>query len=326
MSSSSRLSRPLRAYGALAGALALMACACPYPGLALGDWRGDLVLHEFAIPKGGFILVRLKVAGRPAVAVIDTGSTYSVYDRRMRALLGAEREEIEVETPLGIIRQRQFDAPPIAVGKARLRHRRGTVACDDLENMRLASGQRFDMVLGMDVLESTIIQLDFKAGRGAFLRDYDGALEPATPLRWGGGTLWTIASGAGFRATWFRIDTGFVFHGFGSLDAALFTALQRKSLLRRVAARGTAAGNLSARDDVRVVNARYAERIRIGDHEYRGAEFLMAHGNTLGLGFLSQHVATIDCQKKRLYLRRIADPTNVRFGATIDSGIEVMRK
>jgi hypothetical protein len=310
------------------GVLVLIACAGARPPRAIAESHRDLVLHEFEIRKNRFILVPVKVAGRSVMAVLDTGSTYSVYDRKMRGVLGEERAGIEVDTPLGRFCQQQFEGPPIVAGRTRLSHGGGPVGCADLENMRLASGQRFEMVLGMDALSGVVIRLDFRTGRGSFLRDCECSCASVTPLEWGGGTLWAAVSGARLPATWFKIDTAFIYPGFGSLDSALFESLQDAGLLRDVAERGV--GSVpDVRGSIHVFTARYASHLSMGAHNYDGAEFLKAQGNSIGLGFLSHYVATIDCQRRRLFLQHDAachtrPPTEHPDGARTNTRTQAM--
>jgi hypothetical protein len=155
-------------------------------------------------------------------------------------------------------------------------------------------------ILGMDVLKNHVIQIDFDAGRIAFLDDVpesqrDGG--EAFAITYNRMKMPQMKLAVGDQPPQdFAVDTGCQASGTLEIDG-----FRRAVALNSLKPVDTLASTVTG-----VVKSRQIRtgRVTAGPLEYQGLIFSEAGGNFLGLDFLSRHVVTFDFAHGKLYLKK----------------------
>jgi hypothetical protein len=254
------------------------------------------VLAEFAVdPRAEAIFLPVRVGGEERLFLLDTGSTLSVFDRRLSS--GASIGEIPVTPPSGPpVEKGLYPAPEAFVGGLDMRGS-GPVLYNDFAQMRAVTDRSVWGVIGIQFLKRYIVQLDLDAGKVRFL-------DPRTHPRADWGSAMPILSGPGgipavaARITGqppeeFEIDTGD--NSGGDLDRAVFQRLfphRRGARSKDLLFTGIESSSLGR-----------ASEVTVGDISFHGIVFESADMSSLGLAFVRRSMITFDFPRGTMYLK-----------------------
>ncbi len=285
-----------------------------------GHLPGD-ELEAFPISRAAEpIVVPVTIGDKSYPFLVDSGSTFTVFDTSLVSLLGDEVERKTILTPAG---QKEFQlARPKAASVGRLPlGKDSSVVLHDLTRLREASGLDIRGYLGMDFLSRHVVRIDFDRGRLTFLRSAGDGAGQRLPLRLEGGRAWVEARLAGAPSPeWFLLDTGHVGLDSGRLRPELISQLERAGKLRVVGVTKveTAGGRMEVKQG-------FLEALNLGQFEHKNLLFASTRDcNAFSLEFCARYVATFDFPGRAVYLRessRHASPDQV--GAT---GLALIRR
>ncbi len=258
---------------------------------------------EFRFPRGQIpLFLPVRFGPRTYDFLLDTGCTGTVFDLSFRPLLGRPKRAMGMSSPGNPLVVQAFAAPRAFVGPFDLADC-NEVVCANLKSFTPILGREVHGILGMDILRTHVVQIDFDQGRIAFLDDgreghSDWGWE--LPITFNQMKMPQIKVVVGDQPEQdFTIDTGA--GGSGAVTKDLFERLLAKGDSRTAdTAVATGAGVIHSRD-VR------SGRATVGPLEYQGLIFTEGNSNRLGLDFLSRHVVTFDFPRRRLYLKKGAD-------------------
>ncbi|MBY8822535.1 aspartyl protease family protein [Sphingomonas colocasiae] len=189
-------------------------------GCAPADW------HDFDVDRDRHIRVPVTIAGIPFSAVLDSGATRSVIDRRIADRLGLTAQAgytargltDDVEGAIG-------EAATVRIGDIALSLSMGVL---DLGALSTASSRPIDVVLGREIFEQGIVDIDFRKERIRFLnrdcRPGDGRAI-VLPLRNKDGMYSVTAAVEGRGDVDFLLDLGSTVSVYLSPSYALETKL-----------------------------------------------------------------------------------------------------
>ncbi|HUY90803.1 MAG TPA: aspartyl protease family protein [Pirellulales bacterium] len=273
--------------------------------VALSGAAAAQVVEEFDFAaQADFIFLPVAVRGQTLRFIVDTGSTGSVFNGRLRHLLGEPRGTARVATVAGVEEIERFEAPATKLGKLEIRYDRGRVYCQDFGDAFRCPSKPIDGVLGIDALKAFVVSIDFDEGK---LRVLDSvAPEPGegVPLIWHKqrGFLegpFALATLAGRSHREFLIDTGSHSRNSGGVEARFFDWLSDNGDLDWLGYT-----DISSFSKTATVRQGRANSIAVGGFEYRGAVFDRMKKNSLGLGFLCRFKVTFDFPNNVMYLRK----------------------
>jgi predicted aspartyl protease len=172
-------------------------------GCTSADW------HDFDVDRDRHIRVPVTIAGVAFSAVLDSGATRSVIDRRIAGQLGLRMQP--GYTARGLTRDVEGaigEAATVRIGDIALSLSMGVL---DLGALSKASSRPIDVVLGREIFEQGIVDIDFRKGRIRFLnrdcrRRDDRAI--VLPLRNKDGMYSVTATVEGKRDVDFLLDLG----------------------------------------------------------------------------------------------------------------------
>jgi hypothetical protein len=262
-------------------------------------WANTGQLNELSFDKEiPLILLPVKYNGKKHLFLLDTGSTYTVYDLSFKKNLGDVRKRQTVQTPGGQFVLELYDAPDAYLGAHNIVGS-GRVACMDLTMLDFIFGKKVSGFIGMDFLKKHVIQIDFDKGTLAFLTP-----EKKQGSVWGEEFVMTYVwdvpfiTGSlsdGSRAD-FAVDTGHNF--FGNLGRRLFENLTSKQNVETIELLTYSATGNSRSRSTRI------DKFSIGSFDYEGAILQEGELNQLGTGFLARHIVTFDFPNGKLYLKK----------------------
>jgi hypothetical protein len=261
---------------------------------------GPAALHgDFAISKNGrFILLPVHAADREILCLLDTGAGLSAFDVTLRKLLGAPQPARLVDAPGGRARVETFAWPQIKLGEQTISSSK-PVACIDLENVRRASDSQVYGVIGMDVLATSRLQIDFDRGVLKFLDRIDPTREELghrIPLRIAeDGTPHLFGAIDETREEQFLIDTG---AQGNSLAIDIFDELVDQGRIRL----GASFASTTIAGETRGERGRL-DRVTFGPFTHKQLRFSRVRMSSLGLRFLSRFRVLLDFPGKCLYLQ-----------------------
>jgi hypothetical protein len=244
--------------------------------------------------KGDLLYLPVRVAGRDALFVVDTGSPVTVLDTSLESRLGPRLGSVRTgyawygHADMGL-----YPAPEISIGRVRLATG-DTVQTDEL---RRRFPRRETMgILGMDVLRNYCVQFDFASHRVRFFpsaASAGGNLGRAFSLSNSGVRAFTDIAFLSPSRHRFLVDTGC------NIDAVmkpepfeLAIVTQPPLAVRQFRTPGGQAVRGASFAGGRVAGQPYINLLVDG-----------ASDNFLGLRFLSRHLVTIDFPRKVMYLR-----------------------
>lgn len=261
----------------------------------------ETVLERFPIAKNAYsLVVPVEVEGKRYLFLLDTGASYTVYDKRLRYLLGEQLRRLQVETPFGRCTMPIYQAPEAKMGKLSLAQN-APVGVADLEIMRQVGDEEIYGILGMDNLSKYVLRIDFDRLEVVFLRSLGP--EPGERLnlsfRFGLPHVPIRFAGAD-HSELFLLDTGMRGHDSGDLKTEFFDKLNRKKKmssmveLRTVGLPGTVRSSWQGK----------IESLSFANHRHEQLVFTRSQTNLLSLRFCSRYVMSFDFPMQALYLKK----------------------
>ncbi len=260
--------------------------------------RPTETIEEFELSQpDSALIVPVRIAGANYRFALDTSLVRSEVDFSLRGRLG---REIDRDEPLAGERGDDnpiYEAPAMSLGKLRLRPPIA-MACSDFTLKRQVLGEKIDGALGMDVLQELVISIDFDAARVRVLRSAGPWLGAPIRLLRHRGRLFVTATLADGQTAPFWIDTGQNGPLAGTLDARSFARLKQADRLEVI---GNAYQSSGAETNKRSVGR---TTITLPDAAQQIVAFNSADVNSIGLGYLSRYLVTLDFPDNMIYLRR----------------------
>jgi predicted aspartyl protease len=253
---------------------------------------------EFKTGKDGrLLLLRGTVNQTPTTFVVDTGATRTIFDVGFKNELGEPLGASPVASPDGEVQLQEFACPSIRFEELKVQASQ-PVFCFDLTQMRVASGESFTAVLGMDILQQLWLEVDFDKGMLRLTKPVDGS-KPAPTL--GVGLPITLKAGtphvevrSGSLSASFMVDTA---ASNSCLDAQAFDDLAHTGHLQPGPeyVSLTAVGRRSARIGL-------LESLEVGPFSHRDLLVEESGMNLLGLSYLSRYRLAFDFPNSVVYL------------------------
>jgi hypothetical protein len=288
--------RPLRCFLGLI-LLAPLVLVLPIRGDPKPAAEEASVLARFPVATDGdALLLPVTFKGKTYHFLLDTGSNLNFFDPVL-PLEGAG-EENAAQTPTGTVAVRTVAAPEATLGKFSLRTKEPALVAD-LSWARQGSDLDIHGGIGMSFLRRHVVRLDFDRGEVLFLKSAGGDSGEAFPLAWDRGAPIVNLELPGWGREWFHVDTGDVGEQAGTLSTPLVDGLVQTGLAEVIGTSvNTAAGGTMIRRGSRL------KSVRLGESTTSNILFRESQISTLGLGFLSRFVVTIDFPNGTLYLKK----------------------
>jgi hypothetical protein len=274
---------------------------------------------EFRIGKEGrLILLPVQLGQKTYSFVLDTGCSRTIFDTTLKGQLGTHLGSTSLMTAGGQLDLQTFDWPRAGLGNQTLKSDR-SVLCQDLKEIREFTGEEVFGILGMDVLYSSLLQIDFDNGVVRFLerlpmdREELGEKLSMELPEFDQPTVVAVVGGE--RLAEFLIDTG---ADAPTLNTRLFDALVKQQLLRIGMPYDaiTPAGRIH-------VKAGRLDNLSIASFEHESTRVVRGSENAIGLRYLSRFTVTFDFPEEALYLRKGKRYSKPDAGAT--SGLVLRR-
>jgi hypothetical protein len=258
------------------------------------------IIERFLIQKGDDgLFVPVRVNGNTVDFLLDTGCTYTVFDRSLTsgASVGSQRArgaEDAVDVPF-------FSTPPSSVGHLDLPLFAPAIGAIDMRFGSEVLGRDVLGFLGMDFLRNFVVEINFDIGTVLFLKTVRDKHATQHELTSEAGMPCIGATFAGQAVPHVLIDTGSLGHGSGSIEADLVKELINAGRARRVgnSLTYTLSGPV-VNDEIR------ANNLMVGGLTLRDPILTKSKGNRLSLNYLSRYLVTFDFPNKRLYLSKSA--------------------
>lgn len=265
--------------------------AFPSRAISAEPWKpaGELARVKFD-NACGLILLPVTVDGQAHQFVLDTGCTGTMVDSTLAKNL-RQLSKRQVGTAGELLEVSVHAAPRLEIG-ALYCHRMSEVGAMDLTTLRTALGKDFQGIIGMDLLRSMILHIDYDNGLVVLCDAQSDSKPPGaqTPLILDDSLSPKIlVRPRGVDAAVFLIDTGA--GKTGSFDKGLMNSLRRVG-------EGVHTGitRQSLRGDGSVVPdplERCAE-VEFAGHRHANLIFSQGQSNKLGSDFLRRHRVTLD--------------------------------
>ncbi len=254
---------------------------------------------EFQIGTDGrLMLVPVRVNNRDVLCLVDTGASLTAFDVSLRDVLGEPAGLRVLNAPGARVRVESYEWPAVTIGGRLLKSPRPVVAID-LEDMRRASNAKIYGVIGMDVLQSCRVQIDFDRGRLRFLNSLPrnpAELGEKLPLRMEeDGVPYLRGSLGGGLDEWFVIDTRALGN---SLQEDVFDELRERKQLQL----GASSASMTVAGEMRGDRGKIRE-FRMGRFRHAGLRFSRVRMSSLGLRYFSRFRVVFDFPGEALYVR-----------------------
>ncbi len=259
-----------------------------------------LIQGDFPIGKDGrLILLPVRLNDREFLCLLDTGASLTGFDVSLRDELGEPAGRRMLNAGGAQIRVESFVWPKVTLDGRPLQTDK-PIVCIDLEGLRRLSNAKILGVIGMDVLGSCRIQVDFDNGRLRFLpalpKKLDELGEKVTVQFGPDGTPFIRGTINGSSDHWFLIDTGA--QGNSLADDVFDELLQGGGLQP-----GSTFANATVAGEIRGQSGKIAT-FQVGRFVKSDLRFERLNLGSLGLRQLSRFRATFDFPGKCLYLRK----------------------
>lgn len=282
-----------------------------------------LVQEEFAVPRGGDVLVLpVTIGGTRHWFALYTGSSNSVFDKSLRGFMGEPLGAGGASTGDDSLPVELFAWPKnVRMGQMPVWSSQPVVLAD-LSSVRRSTGYDIDGLLGMDFLRAQIVRVDFDAGRLWFLRDVSGENGRRLPLTFAKSGLPSVSVDLGDGSQDCVVNTGSTGPQDGELTSAIMDLLLVRGRARAYDDGGSAF--TGGRDNARCA---VLQSIRLAGFESRGLTFSEAPLNMLGLGYWSRFAITLDFREGMLYVapgnhfERPSSPENLRVSLVRERGL-----
>lgn len=262
-----------------------------------GEEDDDNIVESFEVAgNGDTLLIPVTVAGQKYQFVLDTGCTVSVFDTSLRDSLVATDEMVPFNDGERVA---LYECRNATIGRSKIPMGQWAV-CMDLRRFRELSGHDTRGILGMDVLRSWVVQIDFDAGRVNFLKNSETVPGKKVEIDYNACRCPTVTARVAEKSEMqFKIDTGFVGLADGVLNQPTFEALVRTGQIELLGTRGieTVSGS-------QVGRVGRIDSISIGEfkHSHQIFDEWGIGRNALGLGHLSRYKVTLDFPGRSLFL------------------------
>lgn len=253
---------------------------------------------EFTIGKEGrLILLPIEMEGRPLQFLVDTGACRTGFNLSLRESLGPMVGRQRLQTHAGITNVDTFVWPTVTLNGQSLKSDLNVV-CVDLTDLSQATNKQIDGVLGMDVLRSQRMRIDFDQGILTFMESLPqprSKFGTRLPLGFSESGVPYLTGAVGDVPTArFFIDTG---AQGNSLNPELFDRLVEKQQLRSggpftsVTVAGMVQGGRG-----------YLDHLTIGPIHHEGLRTSRVAPSSVGLRYLSRYRVTFDFPDRSVYL------------------------
>jgi hypothetical protein len=269
-------------------------------------WQPPGVVASFSFKNDdSLITVPVTINGTERTFVLDTGCSLTILDTSIVAGLTQRSDAVRVETLRSTTSMAQYFSPKIRIQDVECGHVT-TVLSTDLQPISRALRCKVDGILGMDILKTLIVHIDFDRGvllfldrDKLFLKHIKMGVPPgrSMPLTFGSdGIPYISAQPPGIPYAVFRIDTGMT--ATGALRSDDYSSLQSAGQVRSFAA---TANFMNA--DGTTTNKEYGrcQEFSVAEFSYQGLIFTSGTTNSLGLNFLRRHRVTLDFVRTRAY-------------------------
>jgi hypothetical protein len=260
-------------------------------------------LAQFKITRyGDQIILPVKFKDKDYWFILDTGSSFTIFDASFKYDLGEIQGNARVKTPRNVVNAEVYSAPEAYLGSLNLKSCAG-VLCLDVEKAGYVEGKKVSGLIGMNFLRKYMVHIDFDADTIEFIESVQGE-----QLRWGQSCdISYDASGlAHVKGTAFfdipvdfMIDTGH--SGTGSLEERVFQQILSQKKAKTIEATFKTMGGTIKEREARIND------LSIGSLQYRDLIFSELDSSILGLEFLARHNVIFDFPNKRLYLEEGRD-------------------
>jgi predicted aspartyl protease len=267
---------------------------------------------EFPFGEGsGAILIPVHIQGQEYLFMVDTGSSFTIFDASLRKLLRAPKKTGNAGTPANPIRIQIFESPEISVGPYKLQ-KGSEITSLDLGRFSMVDGRKISGILGMDFIKNHIIQIDFDKGILSFPEpgkvDYSLSGQKIDLISDTQGRPKIKGIILDNTDVDFVVDTGNI--SSGMLDSKIFSLLiEQKDIKVNETIIAMASGTVKSQE-IRLMH------LTIENFEYKDLVFGEGNENFLGLDFLSRHIVTLDFPNKIMYLKK-----GTQFAKNDESGM-----
>ena len=252
------------------------------------------------------IMLDSGTAAFPGRFMLDTGSSYLVFDARFAGSLVANGRAERVITPMGVAPFALYQPPELRFGKWTVARTGHAATCSmEVFNKCVDVGDLGGMI-GVCGMAACTVAIDYDAdtltiGDGEPTIPYLSLYVTAPLLPDAGARPWISLSIAG-KAGVFLLDTGS--DGALSLEAGWYDALARSGAIRTVALGQQATALGEGQQTLGLVTG-----VSCASHPYpaleadRGLPRQQGGYNAVGVKFLRRHAVVIDLRRRLLYLR-----------------------
>jgi len=260
-------------------------------------------LAQFRITRyGDQIILPVKFNDREYWFLLDTGSSFTIFDASFKYDLGELQGKASVKTPRNVVNAEVYTAPEAYLGALNLKSCAGVI-CLDVEQAGYVEGKKVSGLIGMNFLRKYMVHIDFDVDTISFIESAQGE-----QLRWG--QCCDISYDAGGLAhiegtvfldipVKFMIDTGH--SSTGSLEERVFQQILSQKKARTIEASFITMGGVIREREARIND------LSIGSLHYRDLIFSELDSSILGLEFLARHSVIFDFPNRRLYLEEGRD-------------------
>jgi hypothetical protein len=260
-------------------------------------------LARFGITKyGSQIILPVNFKGTEYWFLLDTGSSFTIFDSSFKYDLGDATGKVSIKTPRNEITSDMYNAPEAMLGEINMKSCAG-VLCLNMEQSGYADGKKIKGIIGMNFLRKYMLQIDFDTDMLYIYESVQGE-----KLRWGQSCDLTFPVGALPHVKGmvffdipveFLVDTGH--SGTGSLEEKVFQQILSQKKAKTVETSLITMGGTIKEREARIND------LSIGDFHYRDLIFNEMDSSILGLEFLARHSVIFDFPNKRMYLEEARD-------------------
>jgi hypothetical protein len=280
----------------LAAFLALIPAGLVIAGPPDEERVGEVIASFPWSPQKGVILLPVTLGDRTYNFAIDTGSSISIFDLRLRPLLGEPNGDYYIN---GTLHAQKYWWPSARLGTMPLGSAT-PVACLDMGSWREKTGQEFSGIIGMDWLKSMAFRIDPDRGCICFLRGESlppPFLSRGLPFKIERDRPLVKVDMADLGEFEFLIDTGFSGGAVSAPeDLPRLAPAHRTKLLEKGYAWNSTGTYASCYFEL--------ESLTIGEHRFVWPLLSEGRGRLLGLDVWSRFIATFDMPRRRLYLEK----------------------
>jgi hypothetical protein len=261
---------------------------------------------DFEFFEGGQIYLPIKLNGHDTVALLDNGASSSFIDQAYAASLGLVPQGVfPVQSATGVGTSGLIGGVDIQTGGLTLKNL--TVQAMDLGPMARFGGHPLPVILGDEIFNELIVDLDFANHRVAF-RDPSQFTPPpgavVLPLIRNGASRLTPVAVEGREPAQFDVDLG----AAGVVDIAPAYVVEQRLLEDRVVSDlngwgigGVRRGLLTTLRQVDFAGVRFTGAPAAFPQTWPGAAYSSQVQGVLGIGILSRFRLIIDYPHDRLY-------------------------